>query len=62
MPPTAPQSRGHWANAAAVADAIAAKPSDDWTEALLDALRGHATEAGTALRRVIDTAPRRDDE
>jgi hypothetical protein len=40
----------------AVADAIASRPTEAWDEALLDQLRQHATEAGTAIRRVIDAA------
>ena len=48
--------------AAAVADAIDARPSDDWDEAVLDQIREHATEAGTALRRVIDAAPPADED
>lgn len=50
-------------NAGAVADAIAVKSTEDWDEATLDALREHATGAGTALRRVNDAAGRtRDDD
>ena len=44
-------------SASAVADAIATRPGDEWDESVLDALRGHATGAGTALRRVVDAAP-----
>ena len=48
--------------AATVAAAIAAKPTDDWDESVLDRLRQHATDAGTALRRVLDVAPPADDD
>ena len=48
-------------SAAAVADAIAARHGDEWEESVLDQLRAHATDAGTALRRVIDAAPPVDD-
>ena len=46
----------------AVADAIAVWPGDEWEESLLDELRGHATGAGTALRRVVDATPAERDE
>ena len=48
--------------AATVAAAIDATPTDDWDESVLDQLRQHATDAGTALRRVIDAAPPADDD
>jgi hypothetical protein len=50
------------ASADAVADAIAAVKADDWDDATLDDLRTHATEAGIALRRVLDAAPPADGE
>jgi hypothetical protein len=48
--------------AGAVAAAIDARPTDDWDDSVLDQIRRHATEAGTALRRVIDAAPPADDD
>jgi hypothetical protein len=50
------------AGASAVADTIERRPSDDWDEALLDQLRQHAIDAGTALRRVLEAAPPADDD
>lgn len=44
-------------SAAAVADAIDVKPGGDWDATVVDQLRIHATDAGSALRRVIDAAP-----
>jgi len=49
-------------DASAVAAAIERRPSDDWDEALLDQLRQHASDAGTALRRVVEAAPPADDD
>jgi hypothetical protein len=48
--------------AATVAAAIDATPTDEWSESVLDQLRRHATDAGTALRRVLDAAPPADDD
>jgi len=52
------------AGAGAVAAALAARPGEDWEETTLDAVREHATQAGSALRRVADAGRRgdRDDE
>ena len=47
---------GTTSRASAVADAIAARSTDEWDESVLDTLRYHATGAGTALRRVVDAA------
>jgi len=47
---------------ATVAAAIDAKPIDDWDESVLDQLRLYATDAGTALRRLLDAAPPADDD
>lgn len=44
-------------DAGAVADALAAKPIEDWDDATLDAVRDHATRAGSVLRRVGDAGP-----
>jgi hypothetical protein len=49
---------GTKSGASAVADAIAARSTDEWDETVLDTLRAHATGAGTALRRVVDAALR----
>lgn len=49
-------------DAAAVAEAIAGRRSDDWDDADLAALREHATGAGIALRHVVDAAPPDDDD
>ncbi|MBA3605041.1 MAG: hypothetical protein H0W46_03525 [Acidimicrobiia bacterium] len=40
------------AHADAVAAAIEARRSDDWDDVTLDELRGHALDAGAALRRI----------
>ena len=44
-------------DAGAVADAIDARPADAWEVATLDALREHATTAGTILREVANRRP-----
>ena len=44
-------------DAGAVADAIDARPADAWDVAMLDALREHATAAGTILREVANRRP-----
>ena len=48
-------------SADALAAAIESKPGDEWDESVLDQIRQHATEAGTALRRIVDAAPAADD-
>ena len=48
--------------ASAVAATIERRPSDDWDEAVLDQLRQHASDAGIALRRVVEAAPPADDD
>jgi hypothetical protein len=45
----------------AAAATIERTPSDDWDEAILDLLRQHASDAGIALRRVVEAAPPADD-
>ncbi len=49
-------------SASGVADALTAKPAEDWDEATLDAVRDHATAAGTALRRIIEAGETSNDE
>ena len=44
-------------DAAAIASALVARPADKWDNATLDAVRDHATSAGSVLRRVADAAP-----
>ena len=44
-------------DAGAVADAIDARPTHDWDVATLDALREHATAAGTILREIAARRP-----
>jgi hypothetical protein len=44
-------------DAAAVADAIAARPADEWDATTLDALREQATTAGTVLREIANRRP-----
>lgn len=41
-------------DAAAVADAISARPSGEWDPATLDALRGLGIEAGAVIRRIAE--------
>ena len=53
---------GSAAGASAVADTIERTPSDDWDEGVLDQLRQHASDAGIALRRVVEAAPPADDD
>ncbi len=50
------------ADAGAIADGIAARRTDDWDDATLDALREHATAVGLALRRVAEAGGNADDE
>jgi hypothetical protein len=45
----------------AVADAIAARSTDDWDTGTLDELRRLATDAGAALRHIADAGPPRND-
>lgn len=52
---------GSPADGASIAAAIESRPIEDWDDTTLDALRSHATEAGTSLRRVIDAGPRDED-
>jgi len=40
------------ADAASVADALEQRPADEWDDATLDALRGHADSAAGILRRL----------
>ena len=49
-------------SASGVADALTAKPAEDWDEATLDAIRDHATAAGTALRRIAEADPNSDED
>jgi len=49
-------------SASGVADALTAKPAEDWDEATLDAIRDHATAAGTALRRIAEAGPNSDED
>ena len=44
-------------DAAAVADAITARPARDWDVATLDALREHAVAAAAVLRRITESGP-----
>lgn len=44
-------------SADAVADAIEARAPKDWHAPTLDALRGHALEAGVVLRRIAESGP-----
>ena len=53
---------GAAASAGAIADALAAKPADEWDEATLDAVREHATGAGTAIRQIADAGGTGDDD
>ena len=46
---------------AAIADSIAARRAHDWDDATLDALRQHATDAGSILRRITESGPPADD-
>jgi len=39
-----------------------AKRAENWDEATLEAVRDHATAAGTALRRITEAGPSSDDE
>lgn len=48
-------------DAGAVADVLTARPADDWDDSTLDALRHHATLAGSVLRRVAEAGPGEDD-
>jgi len=50
------------ADADAIAAAIESRRSDDWDEATLDALRGHALDAGAALRRVAAATATEEDD
>lgn len=49
-------------NGAAIAGAIEATPDDQWDVTVLDHLRDLATQAGAAVRRVLDSAPPEDDD
>ena len=44
-------------DAVAVADAIDARPGEEWDEATLDSLRSLATTAGTTLRELAARRP-----
>ena len=44
-------------DAGAVADAIAARPDDEWDESPLDSLRALATAAGTTVREIAARRP-----
>jgi len=50
------------ADADAIAAAIEGRRSEDWAEATLDTLRGHALDAGAALRRIIAITATADDD
>ena len=52
---------GAASSGAAIADALAGKPADEWDETTLDAVREHATSAGAALRQIVDAAGDEDD-
>jgi len=58
----AAQLLGTQPDADAVANAISARPADDWDQATLDELRRHALEAGAVLRRIaaVTEADRKD--
>jgi len=44
-------------DADAVADVLTGRPADEWDDTTLDAVRGHATQAGSVLRRVTEAGP-----
>ncbi len=49
-------------SASGVADALNAKPAKNWDDATLEAVRDHATAAGTTLRRITEAGQSSDDE
>lgn len=49
-------------DATAVAATLAAASADEWDISTLDAVRHHATRAGSILRQVADAAPAQADD
>lgn len=45
----------------AIANSIASQPAREWDPATLEALRQHAVDAGSVLRRIADSGPPAED-